>query len=261
MAEPKLHDWFWYELMTPDQDGAAKFYGDVLGWKISEYPGAYGGPRYLVASAGDRGVAGIMTMPTDVPGHAKPHWVGYISTDDADKTANEIASSGGSVRRGPQDIPTVGRFAVVTDPEGGFFCIMKPFPQQQEPAKIATNTPGNVSWQELHSDNPEQNFAWYEKQFGWKRGEAIDMGPNGTYQMFSSSDEPVTGGSCGKMGGEMPTHWLFYFYVDRLDGAIERVKTAGGQIFMGPHEVPGGTWIAIGNDPQGGIFALHSEKK
>ena len=92
---------------------------------------------------------------------------------------------------------------------------------------------------------PAQNFAWYERLFGWKRDEAMDMGPNGTYQLFSTSEAQTNGGSCGKMAGSMPTHWLYYFSVDGLHTAIERTNSAGGKIFMGPHEVPGGTWIAI----------------
>ena len=54
--------------------------------------------------------------------------------------------------------------------------------------------------------------------------------------------------------------WLFYFNVDDIDAAAERVKTAGGQIFEGPLEMPGGSWIARCTDPQGAAFALQGKR-
>lgn len=50
--------------------------------------------------------------------------------------------------------------------------------------------------------------------------------------------------------------WLYYFNVDDIDAAAARVTAAGGQVLMGPHEVPGGSWILQALDPQGGMFAL-----
>ena len=125
----------------------------------------------------------------------------------------------------------------------------------------ASWSPGSISWNELHSDAPDQNLSWYETRFGWQRAGTHDLGPNGVYQMFTTNDRSTTGGSCGKFGGEHRTHWLHYFSVDGLDAAVERVQNGGGRIFVGPHEVPGGTWIAIGTDPQGAVFALTSQKR
>ncbi len=56
---------------------------------------------------------------------------------------------------------------------------------------------------------------------------------------------------------ETPTpFWLFYFNVDGLDAAMARATQAGGKVIMGPHQVPGGSWIAHCLDPQGAIFAM-----
>jgi uncharacterized protein len=48
--------------------------------------------------------------------------------------------------------------------------------------------------------------------------------------------------------------WLYYFMVDGINAAAQRVRGAGGTIAMGPHEVPGGQWILHASDPQGGHF-------
>ena len=253
-------EWIWYELMTTDVQGAAKFYGDVVGWKAERFPGGEGGPEYLVGSVGGRGVVGMMSMPSTVPPGVPANWTGYLYADSVDETAKAVTGAGGTVKFGPVDIPNVGRIAAVADPEGGVFNLLQPVRRDAPPMPEPWSA-GSISWSELHSSDPETNFAWYQQMFGWKRGESMDMGPNGTYQMFTTNDRPVTGGSCGKLGGEQQTHWLFYFAVNGLDAAIERVKAGGGRVWVGPHEVPGGTWIVIGADPQGAVFALHSQSR
>lgn len=258
----KMHDWFWFELITNDVEAAAKFYSSVVGWTVTSFPAPEGAPQYLVGNTDGRGVVGFMAKPPQMPADAPPFWSGYIYTNDVDRTARDVKDAGGKVYREPFDVPGVGRIAVLADPEGGVFNAMKPgMPGAEGPPEFGHSKPGLVSWCELHSDQPAQNFDWYVKLFGWERGESMDMGPSGTYQMFTTNDEPATGGSCGKMGQPHPTGWLFYFFVDSMNAAMDRVKQGGGNIFMGPHEVPGGTWIAMGNDPQGGVFALNAAKR
>jgi uncharacterized protein len=256
-------DWIWYELMTTDPQGAAKFYSDVVGWRVAPYPAPEGMPPYLVGHVGDRGVVGIMNMPPTVPAGMPPNWTGYIHTQNCDETVRAVIEAGGSVKFGPVDLPGVGRIAAVADPEGGVFNLLQPG-RTDAPPMPAAWTPGSVSWCELHS-NQESNLNFYVKLFGWQKADAMDMGEHGTYQMFTTNDSPMTGGSMRKMQNSpeasMPTYWLFYFSVNGLDAAIERAKQGGGNIFMGPHEVPGGTWIALGNDPQGAMFALHSQTR
>ena len=256
------HDWFWFELITDDPKAAAAFYSSVVGWEISSFPAPEGAPEYLVGNVAGRGVVGFMGKPPAMPASAPSFWSGYVYAPNVDALASDVEQAGGKVVRAPFDVPGVGRIAVLSDPEGGMFNAMKPAMEGVEgPPPFGRNEPGHVSWGELHSDDPEENFAWYEKLFGWRRVDVFDMGPNGKYQIFTTSDTPATSGSCGKMGGDMPTGWLFYFHVDGIDAGVERVHAAGGKIFMGPHEVPGGSWIAMGNDPQGAVFALHAVKR
>jgi predicted enzyme related to lactoylglutathione lyase len=83
----------------------------------------------------------------------------------------------------------------------------------------------------------------------------MDMGAMGTYQIFSA-DGQMIGGMFTKPPAVPAPFWLYYFVVDAIDAAIERVKAGGGQILNGPMEVPGGDWIIQGRDPQGAMFAL-----
>ena len=77
--------------------------------------------------------------------------------------------------------------------------------------------------------------------FGWKKDQAVDISPMGTYQLFAlGSGGPAIGGMWNKPKEVPATFWLYYFNVDAIDAAAERVKSAGGKITNGPMEVPGG---------------------
>ena len=96
--------------------------------------------------------------------------------------------------------------------------------------------------------------------FGWVKGEALDMGPMGTYQIFKSAGL-ATGGMFNSPGARAAPFWLYYFNVDDIDAAAKRVTEGGGVIAQGPNQVPGGNWILQAADPQGAVFALSGPKK
>jgi hypothetical protein len=81
---------------------------------------------------------------------------------------------------GPDDIPNVGRFAMLADPGGAMFYLLTPFPREDVPPPAEPTTPGLVSWHELYSSiGEEAAFAFYSGQFGWETVELMDMGPMG----------------------------------------------------------------------------------
>ena len=115
----------WYELMTTDQDAAEAFYRAVVGWNMADA----GQPRmrYTILSAGDRGMGGLMKLPDEAcEKGARPGWVGYIGVPDTDAGAKRIVEAGGSLHMGPDDIPNVGRFAMLADPGGAMFYLLTP---------------------------------------------------------------------------------------------------------------------------------------
>src|SRR5690606_3182170 len=100
-----------------------------------------------------------------------PNWTGYVCVDDCDAAAAKVTSLGGSVRREPLDIPGVGRFAVVTDPAGAVFIIMRPTPPPGGRPAIPPGTLGAVSWHELFGAAPDEGFGFYAEMFGWTKTE------------------------------------------------------------------------------------------
>jgi uncharacterized protein len=114
----------WDELGTQDAEGAERFYNAVFGWTTKDMGDEYGG--YKIFQAGETGVGGLMKMPdASMPSL----WSPYIAVEDADATLAEAGQLGAETLMGPMDVPNVGRIAVLRDPVGAVFGIIKPTPQ------------------------------------------------------------------------------------------------------------------------------------
>ena len=248
-------DFIWCELMTDDAKAAEGFYRDVVGWTADETGVA--GIAYTTFKAAGAPVAGLMALSAEMrDGGARPGWLGYVSAEDVDATARRVTELGGVIHRAAEDIPGIGRFAVVGAPDGAVFALFRPSDGGDGPPR-GRMQPGHVGWHELMAGELESAFAFYAELFGWVRTEAIDMGPMGTYQLFAAHEgEPAIGGMMTKPADVPACFWLYYFNVEALDPAIERVKAGGGSLLNGPMEVPGGAWIGQCLDPQGAMFAL-----
>ena len=243
----------WHDLMTPDREAAKKYYGAVVGWTFSEQM-----PNYSVAEASGAGVGGIMDTPPEMKG-MPPIWTGYVYTPDVDATCKEVTKLGGTIMREAWTIPDVGRMAVIGDTTGAGLMIMQPL-SSEERKLPAVGTVGTVGWNELHADDLDKAWDFYSKLFGWTKGQTMDMGPMGNYQLFQV-DGKDAGGMMKKQGDMPRATWAYYFNVDGIDAGTARISKNGGKVVMGPHEVPGGQWIVMATDPQGGFFALLSATK
>ncbi len=249
---PSPHGSFtWYELITPNAAAAAEFYGAVVGWNAR--PVAGGPMDYTVLQMGETGVAGILTLPAGGP---PPVWLGYISVDDLDAHLDRLTKAGGSIHQPPVEIPDMLRFSVVADPQGAAFVLFQPYSDAAPPPALP-DKPGFTAWRELMAGDGAAAFDFYSSLFGWTKAEAHDMGPMGVYQLFADKGETV-GGMMTKPPNLPAPAWTFYFRVDAIGAAAERLKTAGGTVVNGPMQVPGGDWIVQAQDPQGAKFALHS---
>ena len=248
----------WYELMTTDVPAAEAFYRQVIGWNTSR-PGV-GSPDYVVFQAGETGVAGLAPAPADALAMgARPAWVGYVCVDDVDASADQLLKAGGKVHRAPADIPGVGRFAVVADPQDAMFMLFTPDARMatDPPPAPAPDTPGTFSWRELFSSDREGAFAFYSGLFGWTKDKAYDMGAMGPYQTVDDSTGVAVIGMMTRPPHVPVSYWHYYMQVDSVGAAIDRIKAAGGQVLMGPQQVPTGTWVAAAIDPQGAYFGVN----
>jgi uncharacterized protein len=244
----------WYELMSKDPLAARRFYGAVVGWQIDESAPTGSAMDYRMISAGDGLVGGVFTLTEEMRlNGASPCWMMYIGVDDVDACVTAIASAGGSVQLAAFDIPNVGRIAMVSDPQGAPFYVMRGEGLEASTA-CHPDRVGHGAWHELHAADGQKATDFYTAQFGWRKSRGMDMGPMGTYQLIAIGGRDL-GGIMTDSRFPRPA-WLVYFRVDGIERAARRIVEAGGQVIHGPMEVPGGGWIVNGLDPEGAMFAL-----
>ena len=246
-----MASFIWYELMTNDPEAARTFYTHVVGWETEPF-GEDG--SYTIIKARGRGIGGIMATPDDAKAAgARPIWLGYIGVADLDAAIGRLTGAGGTVHKDIGTIPNVGRIAMITDPQGAALMLIQPEGEEQPPAEPMAM--GSVGWHELHTSDWEAAFTFYSSQFGWAKDQAMDMGPMGTYQLFTAGGGNAIGAMYNADTFGRPA-WLYYFVVGDIDEAAERVRSSGGELLEGPMEVPGGAWIIQCRDPEGAMFAL-----
>ncbi|MBO3759271.1 VOC family protein [Ciceribacter sp. L1K22] len=249
----------WHELMTPDPEGAKAFYCELIGWGTEEtqMPGfTY---TSFTLPGFSSGVAGMMPLMPDMKEQVvPPNWTGYIAVDDVDAMVTDYEKAGGTICRPAEDIPGIGRFAVVADPQGAVVCIMTPqMPEGGTGEWPQPGSVGTVGWNELMAGDWEKAWDFYSARFGWEKDMAVDMDAMGIYQTFKLGDRGIGGMMTKRPEMPMP-YWGFYFIVPAIDAAVAKVEKLGGNVLMGPHQVPGGSWIAACQDPQGAYFNLTS---
>ena len=240
----------WYELLTTDPEAAKAFYGEVVGWSVQKWSDG----DYSMFVYGEKPMGGLMTLPEEAKAMgAPPIWMAYVAVPDTDATVAQAKELGAKVLHEPESMPTVGRWAVLQDPQGAVFC---PFTPEEKPEGPPSQPEvGMPTWHELATSDYKAAFDFYEALFGWKLFDDMDMGEAGVYRIFGHVF-PL-GGMLSMQG---PPSWVYYFGVEDLDAAVGQAQKNGGKLLHGPQEVPGGDRIAQIKDPQGAVFALHWSK-
>ena len=246
----------WHELVTTDPEAAAAFYSKVVPWKTQDS----GMPSYTLWMAGKTQVGGLTGLPESEEAGTPPHWIVYIATPDVDATVADAERLGGKVVKDPADIPNMGRFAVLTDPQGATFAVYTPPGPPPEGSEGAKPGAGEFTWHELATTDAAAALDFYIELFGWEKGPGHEMGAMGTYHIINHQSAGV-GGVYNLQGAATPPHWLSYVQVSDVTEATEVAKDAGARVLNGPMEVPGGSWITMLEDPQGGSFAVVESAK
>jgi uncharacterized protein len=234
----------WVDLTTSDAAGAKEFYGALFGWAFedNEIPG--GGVYSMCKVDGDY-VAAIPDATDQFP----PHWNNYVTVASADDAAAKAKELGANVIEEPFDVMEAGRMAVLADPTGAPLCVWEP---RRAIGAGRVNEPGCLTWNELHTPDPDKALEFYAGLFGWS-SEEMDTGEgNPSYAVIRNGDR-TNGGVMPAQEGE-PPNWVPYFVVESRDDAVAKAKELGGQEVFQVDMEQGR--IAIVADPQGATFAV-----
>ena len=251
----------WYELMTNDAPAATSFYSGLLGWKIE------GDPHYLHITASEGMVGGMLPLtPERTSGGARPAWVAYINVEDVDRTVAAIEAQGGRTLMPARHMENVGRMAMVIDPQGASFYVMRPTPPADRPDEpsnaFAAERPmeGHCAWNELSTTDPAAAWSYYGAQFGWTKDGDMDMGEMGKYEFIRHGSHMI-GAIMPKMPQMPVPAWTYYFRVPDIDAAATYIRDKGATLLMEPTEIPGGEFSLNAMDPQGAAFGLVGPKR
>lgn len=254
----KAHGTFaWYELWTTNAPAAQAFYRSVVGWDA--HTSGQGEAAYTTLLSGEAPVAGLATLPAGaIAQGARPGWIGYVTVTDVDASTAQVKELGGTVYRAPADLPGIGRYALVADPQGALIALFKGL--ADPPAGAQTRgLPGQAGWRELQATDRDGAFAFYRAVFGWTRSEAADVTSAGA-QLFADGAETI--GDIRPKPATMPVPlWTYSFQVNGLEAAVARAQAAGGTVLNPPRQREGGTWTVQGVDPQGATFSLVSRTR
>ncbi|WP_455360842.1 VOC family protein [Streptomyces sp. SYSU K21746] len=245
----------WIDLGAPDVDAAAAFYGAVFGWQTDPAGGQDTG-GYTAFRLDGKVVAAV--GPLTEPG-ARPAWMVYFNTPDADATVKAVQQAGGAVRTAPAEVPgDEGRFAQLTDAQGAQFGIWEP--NQYAGLELADG-PGSLSWIELYTTDSAAAQSFYGSVFGWTTQDMPMPGGGGTYTLLTPAgcaEERMHGGlmeDAGAASGTGP-YWHPVFGSADCDATVARVRENGGGVSMGPETAEGVGRLAVCTDPAGAEFVL-----
>jgi hypothetical protein len=246
--------WIWYELLTLDVAAAQVFYGKVIGWRWVQHQTV---PGYQMFTAGDVTIGGVMALPPQT-GLPRPLWLGYVHVANVDASVAAAQRDGATQCVPPTDIPGVGRFAMILDPQGVPVYVMAPQSQGGQSQSFAAKV-GHCQWNELVTTDPAAAVSFYTRHLGWQKGDVMNMGPMGDYQFLIGGAQRF--GAVMKRTSEGPPLWRYYFGVDDIDRAAKAITDGGGRLLVDPRPTPGGGWASAAIDPQGAEFGIAGPRK
>ena len=243
-VQTKVGTFIWHENNSTDVEKAKSFYTELLGWQTEAWPGEQ---EYTIIKVGDKGHGGIAAAQ----GGAPSHWMGNVFVEDVDEVARRAEAAGGRVLFGPEDIPEVGRFALISDPQGGVVSAFAPKPQGE--GELGE---GVFVWDELHTSDPAAAKSFYGEVLGWTARDE-DMG-GFAYTIFQNRAGTDVAGCSQLREGEPGTNWLVYIGTDDIDATTARAKELGATVHVEPMDIPNDIGrFSVLQDPAGAVFGLY----
>ncbi len=239
----------WVELMTPDQRGAAEFYGTLFGWQMVENT-LEDGRVYIVGSLQGDAVAGIAAQLPELEGHPA-FWNVFLAADDVDAVAARVGPAGGVVEAEPFDFFDYGRTARIQDPTGARVSLWQP----RSVRTVRANEPGTPIWNELLTPDIGRASQFYADVLGMSSQQSPAAWANASsYATFSAGGRAIAGLSSPLE--EAPPHWNVYFNVVDADESVALAESLGAKLIVPPVDLDESGRMATLTDPHGALFCL-----
>ena len=252
-SEPLVGKMIWHDLVTEDIDSAKQFYAGLFGWTFQASTGSRG-KDYLIASMGDKFVAGLVSLDAPDDDQSYSRWLPYMSVSDVDLAVSRGVAAGATVAVTAQDV-NVGRVAALIDPQGAVIGLARS--NIGDPDDITTAAaPGRPVWTELLADDPAAAAKFYGSIANYDARTIERRG--GEYTVLANSGNDRAGILQNPAEGDYAPVWLTAFGVEDPAAAAAKVKALGGTIILPVSpELRDGT-TAVVTDPSGAILVLQT---
>jgi predicted enzyme related to lactoylglutathione lyase len=241
--------WLWAELVTDDVERARRFYGAVFGW---QFRGLGQAPRrYTLISADGVPVGGMLQRPASDDQPRVARWVGMLSVADVGQAAAAAKAAGGQVVVEPRRLRGRGTAALLSDPEGARFAVLRSAvgdPPDELPAV------GHWFWHELWAGDGDAMAAFYAVIAGYDV-ERVAHEDDVDEWHLRAADAPRAGIVAFDGAGGAPG-WLHYVRVADLAAAMARAEAADGSVVLAPTPAVRDGRIGIVADPLGARIGL-----
>ena len=235
----------WYDLITEDVDRTMQFYSGLFGWEFQEEAD---GLLHVARSNGRRiaSIVDVRETEQDVDGGA---WFSSVSVENVD-AAVRLGGARGSINVPPTELPDRGRYAVINDPQGAVFVVLRA--AAGDPVEPETIGFGEFLWTELWTTDARAAVGYYESVLGYTSELLADDARQ--YHLMSRDGEPRAG--IGQLPpGDAEPAWLPYVAVSDAAEIVRRVPGLGGSVLIAPDAMVRGSAAVIA-DPSGAIFAV-----
>lgn len=239
----------WHDLITHDVSAVKLFYAGVFGWKFEAWPGT---DRYTVIRHKGEMIGGIAFSDRKVDGKSISQWVSVLSVPNVDLAASRIQQAGGRVYAGPRDIDDRGRLAILGDPQGAVFGVVRTTggdPPDREPGI------GDWLWNELWTNDQNASSKVYATLAGFEL-DAHEEVAGKPYTVFERDGEPRAGLLVNPFPDEVTPLWLPYVRVANPAAVVAKVDGLGGQVLLKPDPKHRKGTVAIIADPTGAEVAI-----
>jgi predicted enzyme related to lactoylglutathione lyase len=238
----------WHDLVTGDLDISKAFYAGMFGWTWRA-PSEGRDITYVVAEMAGVAMAGL--AETRQGKGSGSQWITYFSVNDVHRSVKAATDSGARVVVSPT---TTGSWhdesALLTDPEGAAFGLMKP---GAEPADSAGWMINGWLWVELWTGNMDSAATFYSHLLGYER-RPVTVG--GQAYTLLQRDSMPTAGLLTIPVGEVRPNWLPTIRVADVNAMVARAVSLGGRVILAPRADVRNGAVAIIGDPTGAALAL-----
>ncbi|HVH70228.1 MAG TPA: VOC family protein [Candidatus Dormibacteraeota bacterium] len=245
-------DFCWIELATTDHAAAKKFYSELFGWSIHEFPKAPN--NFFAFKMHGRDVAAACSLPTPQQSQGVPaHWKVYIAVENADAAAGRAAELGAKLLAAPFDKSDVGRVAILQDPSGAVFSVWQ---AKRFGGFGIKGVPGAFCAADLSTPYQEAASRFYEQLFGWRVGKEDENPAHNYYHLFNHNE--FIGGILPPAFRDpaAPPYWQIYLQVSDCEVTATKASSLGAQLYMPPMPIEDIGRMAVIADPQGAAFAI-----